>query len=145
MSLLQFQISKIKTEQFAILTDHFKVNDIQRTSLNIKFDFKVNFEHKVIGTFFTIIFEREEEKILLIEVSCHFAIEAASWDSNLIDNGSSIKIEKEPLIHLALITVGTTRGVLFSKLENTIMSSVIIPSINITELIKEDAIFSNNS
>jgi hypothetical protein len=40
-----------------------------------------------------------------------------------------------------MISTGTSRGVLFAKTEATQFSKYIIPSINMAEMIKEDASF----
>jgi hypothetical protein len=143
MNQLSFYIQGIKTEKFTIYSDSFSNADLPNTSLNIKIDFKVNFEFKTLGTFFTIFLELEEKKLIELEVSCHFIIDSNSWNERLSDNGNKLKIELLALEHLGLITVGTTRGILFSKLENTVFSSIILPTINLKEMIKSDVEFQN--
>ena len=44
-----------------------------------------------------------------------------------------------------MITIGTTRGVLFAKTESTPFSKYIIPTINVAEMIENDATFKINS
>jgi hypothetical protein len=44
-----------------------------------------------------------------------------------------------------MITVGTTRGVLYAKTENSPYSKYIVPTINVAEMIEKDAIFEINS
>ena len=43
--------------------------------------------------------------------------------------------------HLSVITVGTARGVLHAKTENTPFNKFVLPTINVTELVKEDVSF----
>jgi hypothetical protein len=50
-------------------------------------------------------------------------------------------VPKGFLAHLAMITTGTSRGVLFAKTEATPFSKFIIPTLNVSEMIYEDAIF----
>ncbi len=50
-------------------------------------------------------------------------------------------VSKGFLAHLAMITTGTARGVLFAKTEATQFSKFIIPTLNVAEMIKEDASF----
>jgi hypothetical protein len=43
--------------------------------------------------------------------------------------------------HFGVITVGTARGVLHSKTDGSIFNDLILPTINLTEIIKDDIIF----
>ena len=43
--------------------------------------------------------------------------------------------------HLAMLTGGTTRGILHAKTEGTCYNQYVLPTINVTEIIKEDASF----
>ncbi|WP_262906606.1 hypothetical protein [Tenacibaculum finnmarkense] len=40
-----------------------------------------------------------------------------------------------------MITVGTTRGVLHSKTDNTIFNEFILPTLNVSQMITEDGEF----
>ena len=73
------------------------------------------------------------------KVSCHFKIEDASWNSFIKKN--KLIVPKQFLAHLAMLTTGTSRGVLFAKTEATQFSKFIVPTLNVTEMIKEDASF----
>jgi hypothetical protein len=43
--------------------------------------------------------------------------------------------------HMAMLTVGTSRGILHSKTENTIFNSYILPTTNVKEIISSDVWF----
>jgi hypothetical protein len=45
------------------------------------------------------------------------------------------------MAHLAMITTSTCRGVLFAKTEGTEFYKFIIPTLNVTGMINEDAEF----
>ncbi|KHJ38947.1 hypothetical protein PBAC_08100 [Pedobacter glucosidilyticus] len=64
-----------------------------------------------------------------------------SWDKLKKEENNKLELPKNFLAHLLIITVGTTRGVLFAKTENTSYNQFIIPSLNIAELVNKDAIF----
>ena len=53
-----------------------------------------------------------------------------------------LKVPKGFLSHLAVLTIGTTRGILHAKTEGNCFNKYVLPAINVTEIIKEDAIFS---
>ena len=84
-------------------------------------------------------FEQKEKPFLIIEVSCEFSIEEDKWGE--FSNGKTIHIPKGFLAHLAMITVGTTRGVLHSKTDNTKFNEFILPTLNVSEMITEDGAF----
>lgn len=84
-------------------------------------------------------FMQGKKIFLKIQVSCHFKIEEGSWNQFIQEN--KLIIPKSFLAHIAMITTGTTRGVLFAKTESTQFSKFIVPTLNVVELIKEDASF----
>jgi len=53
-------------------------------------------------------------------------------------------IPKGFLTHLTVLTIGTARGVLHTKLEKTGFEKYLLPTLNISDLIKEDMTFDNN-
>lgn len=74
-----------------------------------------------------------------ILVSCHFNVKKDSWQNFELKTQDELIIPKEFLAHLAMIATGTTRGVLFAKIEGTEYSKFIVPILNIAEMIPEDA------
>lgn len=133
-----FVLQAIKTEQFAILDENFShKKPIELDSqLQFKFDQKQNLIAVAIG--FNYI---QSKKVLLkIVVSCHFKIETESWLSFLKVQEEKLVVPKGFLAHLAMITVGTARGVLHAKTESTDYSKFIIPAINVIEMVENDAV-----
>lgn len=54
----------------------------------------------------------------------------------------TLTVPKGFLCHLAMLTVGTSRGILHAKTEGTCFNKYVLPVINVTEIIKGDASFS---
>ena len=52
-----------------------------------------------------------------------------------------VSFPKGFMAHLAVITVGTTRGVLHAKTENSKFNKYFLPTINVNELVKNDISF----
>ncbi len=135
---IEFSLTKISTEQFALFEEAFddkKVIDIL-TSIR----FRADFENKIISAFTLFQFEQEKATFMVIEVGCHFLIEAASWD-RFSDSTHKLKVDKGLLTHLAFLTVGTTRGVLHAKTEGLKFNEFYLPTINISSMINEDLFF----
>jgi hypothetical protein len=134
-----FALLAIKTEQFAIFEENYASK--KETGLTTEIQFKIDQKNSQIGVFLTLEFFQMKKVFIKIQVSCHFKIIEESWICFAKENELKIIIPKEFLAHLAMITVGTTRGILFSKMEGSPFSKYIVPTINVAEMIKEDASF----
>lgn len=132
-----FALQGIKTEQFAIIEENYAPK--KEIGLRTDLQFKLDSESKQIGTFLTFDFLQGKKVFIKIQVSCHFKIEDESWHSYVETN--KLILPKDFLAHLAMITLGTTRGVLFAKSEGTPFSKYIVPTFNVADMIAEDATF----
>lgn len=132
-----FALKGIKTEQFAIFEENYSPK--KETSLGTELQFKLDQNNKQIAVFLGFEFLQGKKVFLKIQVSCHFKIEESSWNSLIQEN--KLIVPKGFLAHLAMITTGTSRGVLFAKTEATPFSTFIIPTLNVAEMIKEDVLF----
>jgi hypothetical protein len=134
-----FELQGIKTEQFALLEENF--NSKKEVGLGIELQFKLDQTNNQIGVFLGFEFLQTKKVFIKIVVSCHFKIEDDSWNTFLNLKKGKVIIPKGLLAHLAMITTGTSRGILFAKTESTQFSKFIIPTLNVTEMITEDALF----
>jgi hypothetical protein len=134
-----FSLQSIKTEQFAIIEENF--NPKKEIEFGTEIEFKLDVDNKQIGVYLNFEFVNAKKVFLKIKVSCHFIIKEESWKLFLRVSPSKIIIPKGFIQHLAMITTGTTRGVLFAKTEGTLFSKFIIPTLNIVDMFKEDASF----
>jgi hypothetical protein len=130
-----FTLRKITTEQFALVESGPKEDDI---GLEVKLGFKVDRERKIIAVFTTLKFNSEKTIHIILEVGCHFKIEETAWES--FNSGAQIIVPKGFMSHLSMLTVGTARGVLHAKTENTEYNKFMLPAINVTDLIKDDVL-----
>lgn len=134
-----FALQGIKTEQFAVFEEYYAAK--QETGLETEIQFKINKKNRQIGVFLCFEFTQTRKVFLKIVVSCHFKIEEKSWNGFFQTQETKFIVPKDFLAHLAMITTGTCRGVLFAKVEGTPFSKFIIPSLNVAEMITEDASF----
>ncbi|MCF6347168.1 MAG: hypothetical protein L3J20_02555 [Flavobacteriaceae bacterium] len=138
MDKIGFKLSKINTDQFAIIEDAYD-NENDEFRLGINLGFGVDSENAAILSLVKIKFEQNNTPFLIIEVSCEFDIVSEFWKE--FDNEEIIKIPKGFMAYLAMITVGTTRGILHSKTDNTKFNEFILPTLNVSEMITEDGQF----
>lgn len=134
---MKFNLLKIKTEQFAILEDNFDKNEI--VNLNTNLSFGLNSMDKVFLLTPKYTFEINGKPFMTIQISCFFKIEDTTWDSFI--NKKQIVLPKDFVAHMAMITVGTSRGILHTKTEGTVFNEYILPPLNVAEMIGEDIIF----
>ena len=141
-STVNFALLGIKTEQFAIIDENY--NSRKATDFGTKLEFKLDEINKQIGIFFDVEFVQGKKVFIKIIVSCHFMIDEESWKKMESSKDFKIIISRDFLTHICMITVGTARGVLFAKTEGTEFSNYIIPTIDLTLMITEDAVFELN-
>ena len=136
--LINFSINRIETKQFAILEEFF----IEDKSINLvtAVTFGSNKDLEIVGVWCTFKFEIEDKPFLLVEVACDFKINTDAWKSFLQEDHSGIIFPKGLMTHLTTLVVGTTRGVLHTKTENSKFNHFIIPPINVTELVTDDVV-----
>ena len=68
-----------------------------------------------------------------------FKIEDKSWGGFI--KKKEIIFPKAFVAHMAMITVGTSRGILHSKTEGTPYNELILPTLNVADMIPEDIKF----
>ncbi len=133
-----FYLANINTEQFAIITK--EIADGSELSLNIDINFGLDTNMEMIGCFVNIDYLHKKKLALTVKVKCEFKIESDAWAS-FMKPPKRLKIPKGFLQHLAIISVGTTRGVLHTKTENTIYNLYPLPTINVSEKLNTDQVF----
>jgi hypothetical protein len=140
---VEFALVKITTEQFAIIEKNY--NAQSPPQMKLSFRFAANAGMRLLGIFVHINIECEKQPFIVLECGCHFKIRKDSWDELLDEAANRLTISKSLIQHLAVISVGTARGILHAKTENTSYNHFFLPTINLTEMIAEDVILPLNS
>lgn len=133
--IIPFRIRQIKTQQFAMFPD-LLVNG-KEVTVDSEFSFGVNTEVKNILCVAKLSYRQDENLLLTTEVHCIFDIRE-DGTNQLKEQG---RVVVDFLRYLATIAVGTVRGIIHTKTENTVLNSVVVPPINLVEAIKEDFVF----
>jgi hypothetical protein len=133
---IQFLIKGITTEQFALNESAFKEGQPAQVSTNIAFSTDV--DNRLIGTFVRFDFLQNGFPIIILEVALHFQIKEESWSIMYdVENKETI-LSKAFAIHLAFLVIGTARGVLHTKVENTVFNKFIVPTIDLTKMFDDE-------
>ncbi len=126
--MTNFRMFGIHLDQFAILCEDRK----DEIGMNVSLNFKYGDEGKKVACVAAFDFTSESEKVMVLKVTCEFEIQEDNWKTFCNDKG--IVIPKDLLEFFAVHTIGTARGVLFCKTENTQFNYVVIPPINVSEM-----------
>lgn len=134
---MRYRISQIKTDQFAVFEENFNPKSV--VNLNTNLTYGPISGNNIFGVTAKFNFENKSKVFITIQVSCFFEIDNEDWKNQI--KGIKITFPKVLVSHLALITVGTTRGILHTKTEGTIFNKYVIPFTNVEELIAKDVEF----
>lgn len=132
LNKIGFKLKQIRTEQFAIIDS--KAVAKYQVSTNIKVG--IDGTKRIIVLTMGFKFISGTTTFLILEVSCNFEVSETSWKE--ICKGNLVKLPKNFVTHLSMITVGTARGVLHAKTENTAYNKYLLPTIDLTKLITQD-------
>jgi hypothetical protein len=135
-----FKLHNIKTEQFAIIEDIYNEGDSVQLESNYRFGTIA--ADKVVAVMVNYKFKSPNGVFLVIDVVCFFKIKEESWNSVFNLDNSELVLPKEIATHLLVLAIGTTRGVLHAKTENTFYNRFFVPTLNVSENIKEDIVIS---
>lgn len=136
---IDFALLGLATKQFAIIEDNF-VED-GNIKFRVSFNFGTNPNERTITVMPVFQFECNENIFLMIEAGCHYRIEEKAWNTMIKKEVNKLMVSKGFIQHLAMLAIGTARGILHAKTENTKYNRFIIPPINVTNFIKEDVVF----
>jgi hypothetical protein len=138
-SKISFSLIKIVTEQFAIIDDAYSENDKIGVKSNIRFG--VNKENRQIACSSEFTLNSDDKPFIILKSSCYFELENSSWKRLIDKEASALIAPRSLLIHLAVLAIGASRGILHAKTENTCFNRFILPIIDVSEVIREDAAF----
>ncbi len=131
-----FNLIRVTTEQFATIDENHNDNSISGLEINIRFG--VEKDQRLIASFSKFTFDIESKPFLIIEAGCHFEIKEDAWNEMISDSEDSLVVPSGFMAHLTMLTIGTTRGILHAKTEDSEFNRYLIPTVNVMELIKED-------
>ena len=129
-----FSLRKIQTDQFATIEDAFEEG--KKVELNTGIKFGTDKQAKVVAVSTLFRFKQQNHIFLLIEISCFFGLETATWE--LSQKEEELVLPKSLAQHLVMFTIGTARGALHSKTENSPFNRFFIPPLDVTELVQTD-------
>lgn len=136
---IPYKIARLETRQFAIFPE--KYNNQEDVGVNSAYEFSIGVDQAVIRCRSTFHYVQRENVLLILEMNAYFAIAPEGIAD--IRNNASVPVDF--LRYMGTIVVGVARGVIHSKTEGTVLNAVVLPPINLVEIIKEDLVLEGNS
>lgn len=130
---IQYQYSKISLEEFALLEESCDTNAEIGFNNEIQFGFDV--KSGVVRCLDTLTAIQNEKKLFKITVGGFFKIKPEDIPSLKVEN--KYVIPPSILIQFASLNYGTLRGVLFSKLQDTLLNFIVVPPLYMQQVIKD--------
>lgn len=130
-----FKLVTIGTDEFSAfrLNERFESKKID-FSCNLLF--MVDKEQRHLGIQLNAHFKFNDEPAMKLVSHVVFEFEQSAWGSMYTDKGLLIK--KRLAQHLAVIAVGTARGILHARTEGTPHARFILPLVNVQEMVVKD-------
>lgn len=122
----RFQLSSVTIDQFAKIAEPTG----SRFNVNVSVPVKASYNEGIVAVGVNVQFFEGEKIILQLEVFCHYEFEPAYWDELTANHTKDAVIKKERMANFFSIAVGTARGVLAAKTENTPFSVCLLPLVN---------------
>ena len=133
--MLRFRMTRIGIGQFAILSDNIPAESVQY-AINVGFGYSV--DAKSIAVELTFRYENAGEKLMVLSLQCEFQIHEEDWAKAI--NDSTLVIHKDVLEYFVSQTIGTARGILHCKTEGTPFNHLILPPVDVANLVKDDLV-----
>jgi hypothetical protein len=133
---IEFALVKISTEEFATFEENFQLD--KEVGNNFDFGFSINSKERLILWNFKLENSSDDKLFLKGVFHITFMISPDSWKK--IQKKNKINFPKDFLIHCAVLSIGTIRGILHEKVSkiNSPLSQFILPLFNISDVIEED-------
>ena len=138
---LGFALVRLQTESFAIIESAYKKTG--EVNLHSQLGFGLDAKESIVSCTVKFSFEKKaNQPFLILETTALFKIETNDFKEKVIQEDGSFLIAKALAIHFAVLTVGSARGILHAKTENTVYNDYLLPTIDVNQLVQDDISFS---
>ena len=136
---IPFLIKAIGTREFATIKDAYKEGE--EIDIKTKFNFGVGRENHTIVILLDLTFESNKTPFVILKTRMEFEIEAKAFEKLKNKDGGAVVVPKGFLTHLAALNISTARGILHSKLQGTDFNHILLPALDVSQVLKEDMKF----
>lgn len=137
---IPYRIVEIIVNDFNVHSDENLDKNIE-INVSTEFSYAVNIPAHRVRCFSKYIYTQDEKEVLAFDLTCTFEVREDAFNSFIKDD--KLTLDVDWLRYMATIAVGAARGEIHARaeIEKSDLSEVILPPINLVEIIKESAIF----
>lgn len=137
---IPYRIVEIIVNDFNVQSDENLDKNIE-INVSTEFSYAVNIPAHRVRCFSKYIYTQDEKEVLAFDLTCTFEVREDAFNSFIKDD--KLTLDVDWLRYMATIAVGAARGEIHARaeIEKSDLSEVILPPINLVEIIKESAIF----
>ena len=137
---IPYRIVEIIVNGFNVQSDENLDKNIE-INVSTEFSYAVNIPAHRVRCISKYIYTQDEKEVLAFDLTCTFEVKEDAFNSFIKDD--KLTLDVDWLIYMATIAVGAARGEIHARaeIEKSDLSEVILPPINLVEIIKESAIF----
>lgn len=139
IEVIPYRIARIETTQFAIFPEKAINGKEVSIKTNVAFSYKQDLSQ--IRNTLEINYSQGENLLLVLVLNCYYDVAPKGIES-IKESGS---IPSDFLRYMATISVGIARGVIHSKTEGSVLNPIVLPPINLVDIIREDMILNRNA
>lgn len=134
-----FQIKAIATREFATNKNAHKEGE--EVGISTGYNFGLDNENHAVAVLLDLALECKEIPFVILKIRMEFDVMPDAFEKFKNKKSKVITIPKGFLTHLAAMTVSTARGILHAKLEGTDFDFLLLPALNVSEILQEDMKF----
>lgn len=134
---IPYKISHIETAQFAIFPDNF-ING-QEVLINTNCGYNVRSDLNQVRNVISVNYTQNEKLLMVVQLAYYYDIAPEGVEAIKAEG----KIPIDFLRYMGSISVGTIRGVIHAKTEGTVLNPVVMPPVNLEEMVKNDLMLSD--
>lgn len=139
---IKFRLVRLSTDQFGVLNEMYKPDVPVGVSTKLSFGAEEKEKIVVVSASFRFELDHSQAPFIILETKAFFNIKPESWECMCDVEANTLSLEKDFARHLSVIVVGTSRGILHTRTEGTDLNRVILPLINVEEILNEDVTIS---
>ncbi|MBD5185001.1 MAG: hypothetical protein HDS92_00140 [Bacteroidales bacterium] len=139
MKPIKYDLRGVTVEQFATL---FEPTSVENPAINVSVPVKTNYEERSFAVGVNVQFQENGVTFLVAEAYCHYEIERECWEELSESGTKDVILPKDFMDCMIRIGIGTLRGVICAKTENTPFAKFYLPIIEVDNQEGEDFVFS---
>ena len=127
---LEFKISNIDVVEKSFHLATLPEGNLPDTQFQLAINISVDKEHKQISSILQVKVKLDKSNTVVASITVGCTFEIVNFDEVVINNGNSASIPDSIIETLNIITIGTTRGIMFNEFKGTWLHNSILPVID---------------